>query len=1479
MPQINRIRVNNVKYNFGTQFYDDFVMRFSCKNTIYDLANGGGKSVLMLLLLQNLIPNCTLDDKQPVEKLFRTGSGSNTIHSLIEWKLDKENTKNNYKYMLTGFCARKAKEEEGDSGQDNTSIEYFNYCIFYREFNDNDLKNLPLSNGKERITYNGLKNYLRDLEKKDFSLEVKIFDRKGEYKRFIAGFGLYESQWEIIRGINKTEGHVRTYFETNYKTTRKVVEDLLIEEIIEKSFRARVDSDGDDENAMAKNLLDIKDKLIELSKRKDDINSYDMQMEALDSFVGRISGIRQLYFGRADLEDGIEKSYNSLEKIIATREGNLEEYKRKQQELSTERQNINKTLDTAKLEKIKCSMRAMEELIDGITKKLVAARYEYKEKKNHLLMMEGENDYLDYLYYKGERDSIKAMLDSILKDGANLEKDKAVLRLTAMANERKNRNNIKKQELLETLEKETVALEKENKDIEEGEAGEAQYIKELSVAGYLLKDFSDQLSATNSEIYKEKEGLGIVMNVNTKDELAACIKEENTVKEHLEAVKNNIIQWTEDNRNIEYEYGTKESRLIAVEDGISSYISEKDRYSSVRDKISKIEELYGERNIDNLLAVIDERYREIINQVKEAENTIESLQIYTKSLEGGCPVGNTLEVSKIIEYIDRYHGGVAVGGNVFLAQMPLEEREEIIEKIPILPYGIVVKSSYNTIVADAGLKRILKGNYAVPLIREEGIKSFENLFDQSSVRFVMRDENLFTNKDALDKEYTRALEELRDIQDKKVRLDETQSILRLDYDFVKEYRDIHSSRIIHEEREYEDKKLLRKQLKAEIEALENKKMERFTLEQELKEREKSLKNQLIALENKMAVIKKIVSLEVTADDLEKKVNAFKLKKATIEREYRDLTARVKAYRDSVQYRKNAIDGINRQLEAMESQWNSVYKIYFKEMKDISPFGLSDLDDDQLDAKAKGLIEIVSGAMADIKDKHRLLENYDVAMEKALQAIDYKGISLDAIKENHKTGVLKNHTKNELISFKQLLEGVERTIEQMENELSVNRTSRDKMEGAITHGREAIEEKYGSYEEMEIDDLSVERIINENARLIKTVDYSIEENNKKIKEIEESSKDYFIFKRDLDKIIEDANITNLDSTNMWDDGIDFREKILAVSEKYEKYKKEIQTRKEEMEYEKGLLTDTLKALSAFQLADEIRSNVIMPKSVKETEELMDSLREIISCIELEKARVGKGIEDMERIRDNFEKQCIQSCVNIKTELEKLTKLSKIYMDGESVSIIGLTIPYIKEEAYGQHMSQYINQIVEGADSLKSQDERIKYIKNQLSWKKLFSVIVTDMNSIKLTLYKRERIKEQSRYLKYEEAVGSTGQSQGIYIQFLIGIINYITSINSGNIESRNLGKVVFIDNPFGAAKDVYIWEPIFKMLKTNNVQLVVPCRGATPAITGRFDVNYILGQKMMDGKQQTVVVEYYSNVESDNIEYEKLSFEQNLLAFD
>lgn len=111
------------------------------------------------------------------------------------------------------------------------------------------------------------------------------------------------SEWEIIRGINKTEGHVRTYFESNYKTTRKVVENLLIEEIIEKAFHNRVPGEiSGQENQMAETLLEIRNQLLELSARKNDIHNYDRQMELLQEFVTKVSGMKEVYFDREALE-------------------------------------------------------------------------------------------------------------------------------------------------------------------------------------------------------------------------------------------------------------------------------------------------------------------------------------------------------------------------------------------------------------------------------------------------------------------------------------------------------------------------------------------------------------------------------------------------------------------------------------------------------------------------------------------------------------------------------------------------------------------------------------------------------------------------------------------------------------------------------------------------------------------------------------------------------------------------------------------------------------------------------------------------------------------------------------------------------------------------------------------------------------------------------------------------------------------------
>ena len=69
--------------------------------------------------------------------------------------------------------------------------------FFYREFGENDIKNLPLTKNGERITYNGLKQYLRELEHNDFHVSVKIFDRKGEYQSLSASMGCMRANGKL----------------------------------------------------------------------------------------------------------------------------------------------------------------------------------------------------------------------------------------------------------------------------------------------------------------------------------------------------------------------------------------------------------------------------------------------------------------------------------------------------------------------------------------------------------------------------------------------------------------------------------------------------------------------------------------------------------------------------------------------------------------------------------------------------------------------------------------------------------------------------------------------------------------------------------------------------------------------------------------------------------------------------------------------------------------------------------------------------------------------------------------------------------------------------------------------------------------------------------------------------------------------------------------------------------------------------------
>ena len=1457
MPHINRIRVNNVKYNFGTQYYDDFVMRFFGKNTIYDLANGGGKSVLMLLLLQNLIPNCTLDEKQPIEKLFRSGNGNTTIHSMIEWKLNPCHVKNGFQYMTTGFCARKARGgagEEGEASADRASIDYFNYCIFYRQFNDNDLKNLPLSNGKERITYLGLRSYLQELEKKDFHVEVKIFDRKGDYQRFISGYGLFESEWEIIRGINKTEGHVRTYFETNYRTTRKVVEDLLIEEIIEKSFYHKTGTDRE-AGEMANTLLDLKDQLVLLSQKKNEIHYYDRQIDLLSEFASRVGSLQGMYSKKQGLEEQLIKTYNTTLKRRLQKEHAHEELSERTEVLGEQKLEVSRQIDTAHIQKKELQLSALEDETAEKQKLIEEVSAISEKKRIQQEERECDNYYLSYLEYEKEYLAAKMAVEEILNGSEGLEED-----LFAMANEWKIMAEEEQTELageITELQERSVFLEKEKAELE---SAEKKYAIKLEVLESRKSKLETEKQKLNDQIHELSRQESVLFFSDMKGqcekaerECAELSKKQRQTALRLEQCSKELYGMEVQNRTLQ-----KEERRITAE--LENLNKELGKHSKLSERMDQLIGIYGGtyESVENIL--FQQQKELVLAHQKNAEEK-KRLQAKLTAIAEGISVPMPEGVTAFLEDVARYYDERAISGYDYLRGKTAEVREILLERYPMLPYAVVTNASLENIASDGKLKEKDFGETLIPVISYQALEREKELADEAALIFIGR---------TTDKEKIK--ERLVQLEAVFSKAYERERILKQDYNFVQMFL---QERVDYEARQeaYDALKLQWKQVQRDREEI-SAKIRGFgeqeeTLGAELANLEQTLNDARKHLENMQTIYeleRRRSGLEEEAVFARKNLNEIKEKLEQTHRAFLNVS-------ESLENINHNLDRRRQELKRVLESWD-IFKNYVTEKE----YPATGLDKKALEVAFLGKKTAYEQKNADILDKQKLADSYEKSMEQQKEQLQLLGKTLEelAVKERA-DGCVRTSMEQMLILKKEVFE-VRNQLLGLENEKKSLEVSLHKTMGSIQHAKQMAEEKYGHLEPLDIPEGQLDIFVARQKEQQKALEAESRTAQKQMRELEEQCYALKAMAQDMERMMKSAGITSENITECLETGMSLKEQYEDLRQAYEKIVKEESKRLEEVEKEKQQLQATLEKMGAYELSEEIRKNLTSPENEFQIREQMECLKAVTECLELEKNRIGKDMDSLQELKDQFEAQCLQNCLNIKEELDRLQKLSKISMDQQMISMITLQVPYIKEELYGSAMAEYIDRIIVQVEKFDTQAERLNFIRNQLAFKRLFSVIVTNMDAIRLTLYKRERMKEQSRYLKYEEAVGSTGQSQGIYIQFLVAIINYISSINSGNADPLELKKVIFIDNPFGAAKDVYIWEPIFKLLNANNVQLIVPARGATPAITGHFEVNYILGQKLIDGRQQTVVVDYRSQTEETELEYAALEYEQETLQF-
>lgn len=238
MPRINRIRIVNFSYNNDTRHIVDECFDFhGGADALLNLSNGGGKSVLVQLFLQVVVPGARIQGRN-IAGFFR--KNKLPAYVMIEWKLDGAGGG----YLLTGICLAAAETAESEGARPR--VRYFTFTSKYTGANTFDIKDIPLMerNGSvlEIKPFREARKILSDKSRSNPYL-VGYFpeDEAAAYARRLAEFGISQDEWRtVITRINDSENGLEDLFQ-KYKSSSQLLDDWIIKTVEKVMFKGRAE--------------------------------------------------------------------------------------------------------------------------------------------------------------------------------------------------------------------------------------------------------------------------------------------------------------------------------------------------------------------------------------------------------------------------------------------------------------------------------------------------------------------------------------------------------------------------------------------------------------------------------------------------------------------------------------------------------------------------------------------------------------------------------------------------------------------------------------------------------------------------------------------------------------------------------------------------------------------------------------------------------------------------------------------------------------------------------------------------------------------------------------------------------------------------------------------------------------------------------------------------------------------------------------
>ena len=1402
MPELWRVRLANIEYDHGKKVISDELFRPQGENTLFNLANGGGKTLLIQLLLQAVLPNESLN-KRAISDLL--GHKRYTGHILLEWKLDNQADS----FVTTGFCFTKGSDEEG-------RLRYFMYTLEYSAPNEFDVKHLPIVTESRPVSYPELLKLLKDNYKYP-DARITVFDqddKKSRYTRHLASFNLFAKEWDSVKATNGSEGGMEGFF-SRARTTRQLLENLLIPSVERVLFKSK-----DSELELAKSFNEYFSSLQRIPELEKNLRDFEALKDGGEKVLAEVSAYAEASAGFAEQKLFLRKAFNQSQTELANiieqhgqTDAEIILIQSQLRELTFQKESLPYISTLEKLQAVKAEQQELAERLADLTDKAERARYNFRkaraenwyldirgwqaeiESYNRAKQLAGQGHEEDLLELESCQATLRARLAEKISAHASKAADLVVqIGETETAKRRLAERLRKLNSQINTLKLRQGELAAEIKRYE----GSRQKLWDKYQNLAWLEEPSEALRQLDSELTNlaaAEEGIRDTI-VTTQARIAAIHAELPELAARIVTAQAEVTAKQADLTQYRRQHDEIRARLALQSIHASDMFAQQDRIKL--QLITKQQEL--ERTVDNKLG-----------EIKGLKDQLELLARYPYYV----PNRDVLKLKTVLE--DK--GIACQTGSQWLKELHLDEEKvsAAIRENPLLPYSLVVISERDIKrLAELSVPKELLLSSPVPLLVRPALGSdpgeTKGLLEHGQAWYLWHKGYSYAVSQAslaqMAEELQYQLERENIIlEDRKAGLSKITGALNLLDQFLQRYDGSSESALI-----------------TEVEKAAQGLTEQKNYQLELAREQKEVGNKLSLLQDELAgmqsaarqVENKLKEWQDWQDDYPCYQNALADRKS-VELKLKALAKEsegLESEREEADSRRISLGqqktGLEHELAALNRRLGKVPKPGDPQ----APVKDSSLEQAELD------LEIIGQKIHEIKAS---LQHYDDLIKKNRQSVeDYT----DRIERELRfsisdvAGAELRFTPSQLEEFEQGASKLEQEVARVKaagHELDKRISG---LEGKLQTKEEEIKGRYGKPPLAELGELNPQQL-----------EHQIEGSKNQLKEWQELSREYLSASAELEKALSGLNthLTNYEppegeeglSQAAW--ALYRHDPLVLVKELGEKLKlaqQRVNVQKE----------NTAKAWKGFAAAVKSQQNNILDKILLhllaqeavqfDYAAIFPSFHKLFATIEAYAAKARYELETCHRNREILRDRCITQAERVAEQLKSVDRYVRVEYAGRDVNAVRIKLRDWEAEQANAIMESYLNVCVSDLEKMgqrgETEEKQLKYISDQMSSRQLLHTLA-NLDLCSVEVLKPEQHPTSPRYSKWEEVQKWSGGEQFAgYTAMFMAILSYTRSQESSE---RNQSKVLLADNPFGKASSPHVLELIFRLAEKNNIQMI------------------------------------------------------------